>query len=74
MPSRANFPTGWSSCWVPGDVMLYPFYDLYSHQLNKDEQLSKVLLYTLEHITKKGGMCVTMISISQPSFMGSKVQ
>jgi len=74
MPTHANLPTGYSSCWVPGDIMLYPFYDLYSHGLNKGELLSKILLYELEHITKKGGKCVILISLSQPGFMGSKVK
>jgi hypothetical protein len=54
--------------------MSNPFYDLYCHELNKGDLLSKILLYEFEHITKKGGMCVTMISFSQLGFMGSKVQ
>jgi len=54
--------------------MLYPIYDLYSHELNTDELLSKILLYELEHITKKDGKCVIMISFSQLGFMGSKVK
>jgi len=36
-PSRDNLPTGSSSRWVPGDIMSYPFYDLYSHELDKGE-------------------------------------
>jgi len=53
--------------------MSYPFYNLYIHELHKGELLSKIiLLYELEHITKKGGKCVIMISFSQPGFMGSK--
>jgi len=24
MPSHANLPTGYSSCWIPGDIMAYP--------------------------------------------------
>jgi len=51
MPSRAPLPTGYSSCWVPGDIMSYLYYDLYSHELNKGELLSKILQYELEHIT-----------------------
>jgi len=74
MPSHANLPTAYSPCWVPGDIMPYPFYVLYSHQLNKGELLSKILLYKLEHITKKGGKCVIMISFSQQGFMGSKAK
>jgi len=55
--------------------MSNPFYDLYCHELNKGGLLSKILLlYEFEHITKKGGMCVTTISFSQLGFMGSKVQ
>jgi hypothetical protein len=74
MPSRANLPTWYSSCWVPRDIMSNPFYDLYRHELNNGEILSKILLYEFEHITKKCMMCVTMISFSQLGFMGSKVQ
>jgi len=72
MPSHANLPTGYSSCWFPGDIMLNPFYDLYSHEPNKGELLSKFLVYEFEHITKKGRMCVTMISFSQPGFMDQR--
>jgi hypothetical protein len=52
--------------------MSYPFYDLYSHELNKGELRSKILLYKFEHITKKGGKCLIMISFSQLGFMRSK--
>jgi len=61
MPSRANLPTGYSSCWVPGDIMSNPFDDLYSHEPNKGELRYKILLYEFEHMTKEGGMCVSMI-------------
>ena len=54
--------------------MSYPIYDLYSHELNKVKLLSRILLYQLEHITKKDGKCVIMISFSQPGFMGSKTK
>ena len=54
--------------------MPYPFYDLYSHGLNKGELLSKILQYEVEHITKIGGKCMIMISFSQPGFMGSKAK
>jgi len=54
--------------------MPYPFYDLYSHELNKEELLSKILLYKLEHITKKCGKCVIVISFSQSGFMVSKAK
>jgi hypothetical protein len=33
--------------------MFYPFYNLYSHELNKGESLSKIVLYNVEYITKK---------------------
>ena len=74
MPSHVNLPTGYSSCWFHGDIMSNPLYDLYSHELNNGELLSKFLVYKFEHIRKKGRMCVIMISISQPGFMRSKVQ
>ena len=74
MPSHANLPTGYSSCWFPGDIMLNPFYDLYSHEPNKGELLSNIQLYEFKYIIKTGGMCVTMISFSQLGSMGSKVQ
>jgi hypothetical protein len=53
--------------------MSNPIYDLYCHDRNKPELLSKILLYKFEHISKKGIMCVAMIPFSQPGFMGSKV-
>jgi hypothetical protein len=31
--------------------MSNPFHDLYSHELNKGELLSKFLVYEFEHIT-----------------------
>jgi len=54
--------------------MSYPFYGLYIHEPNKGDLLSKILVYELEHITKKGRMCVIMISFSHAGFMGSKVR
>jgi len=72
--TSANLPTGYSSCLDPGDIMLYHFYDLYSHELNKGELLSKILLYQFENLTKKGGMWVSMIACSQPGLMGSKAE
>jgi hypothetical protein len=74
MPSHANLPTGYSSCWVAGDIMAYPFYDLHSHEPNTSELLSKILVYDFEYITKKGRMFVIMTSSSQLGLMGSKVQ
>jgi len=52
--------------------MSNPFYDLYSHEPNKGELLSKFLVYESEHITKKGRMCVIMIYFSQPGFMDQR--
>jgi hypothetical protein len=52
--------------------MSNPFYDLYSHQPNKDELLYKFLVYEFKYITKKGRMCVIMISFSQPGFMDQR--
>ena len=52
--------------------MSNPIYDLHSHEPNKGELLSKFLVYEIEHITKKGRMCVTMISFSQPGFMDQR--
>jgi hypothetical protein len=48
------------------------FYDLYSHEPNKGELLSKFLVYEFKHITKKGRMCVIMISVSQPGLMDQR--
>jgi len=74
MPSRANLLTGYNSCWFPGDIVSYPFNDLYSHEPNRGELLSMIVVYEFEHITKTGRICVFMISFSQPGFLGSKVQ
>jgi len=74
MPSCANLPTGYSSSWVSGDILSYPFYDLYSHELKKGELLSKILLYELEHITKKGWKCISMFSSSELGFLGSRAK
>jgi hypothetical protein len=52
--------------------MLNPFYDLYSHEWNKGALLSTSLVYEFEHITKKGRMCVIMISFSQLGFMDQR--
>jgi hypothetical protein len=45
--------------------MVKPFYDLHRHDPNKGEHLSRFLVYKFELITKKGRMCVIMISFSQ---------
>jgi len=52
--------------------MLNHIYDHHCHQPNKGELQSKILRYEFEHRTKKGGMCVTMISFSQPGFMDQR--
>jgi hypothetical protein len=52
--------------------MSNPFYDHYRHEPNKGEFVSKFLVYEFEHITKKGRMCVTMISFSLPGFMDQR--
>jgi hypothetical protein len=52
--------------------MSNPLYNLYSHEPNKGEHLSKFLVYEFEYITKKGRMCVIMISFSQPGFMDQR--
>jgi len=52
--------------------MSNPFYDLYSHAPNKDELLSRFLVYEFEHITKNGMMFVILISFSQPGFMDQR--
>jgi len=54
--------------------MAYPCYDLYSRDPNKGELLSKLLVYKFEHITRKGRMCMILISVSQLGIMGSNVQ
>jgi hypothetical protein len=75
MSSHANHPTGYSSCWLPGDIMWNPFYDLYSHESNKGELLSKFLVYEFEHITKNGWMGVIIISfLSRVSWIQGAVK
>jgi hypothetical protein len=54
--------------------MSNPFYDIYCHELNIGEHPFKSLSYKVEHITKKGGMFVTVISFSQPGFIELKMQ
>jgi hypothetical protein len=41
--------------------MLYRLYDLYSPEVNQGEILSKILLYKLAHIKKKGREYMIMI-------------
>jgi len=54
--------------------MSYPFHDPYSDEQNRGELISKIQVYEFEHITKTGGMCVIMMSLSQLGFIESKVQ
>jgi len=54
--------------------MSNPFHVLYCHEHNEGDLLSNILVYELVHITKKGGMCVIMISFSEPGFMRAMVQ
>ena len=68
MPGHAHRQTGYCFCRFAGNIMSNPFCDRYSHEPNKGELLSKLLVYEFEHITKKGRMCVRMISFSQLSF------
>jgi hypothetical protein len=66
------------------DIVLVVFLEISYHipsmickvmEAYKDEHQSNILEYGFEHITKKGGMCVIKVSISQPGwFHGSKVQ
>jgi len=70
----ADLPTGYNSSSVPGHIMSYDAYDLYSHELNKQDLQSTILVYKFEQITKKGGICPIMMSFSQPGFMRSKAQ
>jgi len=53
--------------------MSNPLFELYCDEPNNGELLSQILVYEFEHITQIGGMCVTIISFSQPGFIGSKV-
>jgi hypothetical protein len=58
MPSHANLPTDILLVAFLEIIMSYPFYDLDSYERNKGELLSKILVYEVEHITKKGRVCV----------------
>jgi hypothetical protein len=44
-----------------------------SHEPNRGELLSKFLVYEFEHITKKGRMCVIMVSLSQLDFIDRRI-
>ena len=57
-PSHDNLRTGNCSCWVPWNIMSYPFYDLYRHKLNTHEHLFKILVYRPRvYDTDRGSMC-----------------
>ena len=44
-------------------------------EVYKGKYLSNIQVYEFEHITKKGGMCVIMVCLSQRGwFNGSKVE
>jgi hypothetical protein len=52
--------------------MSNPFYDLYSHEPIIGELLCEFLVYKFEHLTKKGRMCLTMISFCEPGVMDQR--
>ena len=74
MLTRANLPTRYSSCCVSGHIMLNHFCNLYCHDPNRGELVSKILVYKFESITKKGGMCLIRVSFFQLGFLGLEVQ
>jgi hypothetical protein len=66
------------------DIVLVGFLEISSHipsmtckvmEMYEGEHLSHIVVYEFEHITKKGGMCVIMVSFSQGLgwFQGSTV-
>jgi hypothetical protein len=57
MPRHANLSTGYSSCCFPGDIMSYPFNDLYNYKPNEGEHLSTIPIYGFEQVTKNGRTC-----------------
>ena len=66
------------------DIVLVGFLEVSYHipsmickvmEAYESEHLSNLVVYGLEHIPKKGRMCVIKVSFSQPGwFHGSKVQ
>jgi len=49
--------------------MLNAYYELYYHEPNNCVLLSEIVVSEFEYILKAAGMCVNMISFSQPGFM-----
>ena len=47
-------------------------YDIYSHEPNNGELLSKFLVSEFEHGTKKGRMCVIVICFSRSGLMDQR--
>jgi len=75
IPSPAILHTGYSCCWVQEISYHIPSTTVKVMGAHKGEHLSNLLVYEFDHITKKGGMCVIMVSFSQGLgwFHGSKV-
>jgi len=75
IPSSANLHTGYSSCWVLEISYHIPSTTIKVMGAHEGEHLSTILVYEFKHITKKGGMCVIKVSVSQGPgwFLGSKV-
>jgi len=65
IPSRANLHTRYSSCWVLEISYHIPSITIEVMGAHEGEHLSNILVYALEHITKKGGICVIEVSFSQ---------
>jgi hypothetical protein len=66
MPVCINLPTGYSSCWVPADIMSNPICDLYCHEMNKHEDVFNILVQEEELTTMKCWMCTIVILFSSP--------
>ena len=75
IPSRANLHTGYSSCWVLEISYHIPSRNIKVMGAHEREHLSNILVYESVHITKKGGMLVIKVSLSQGPgwFHGSQV-
>jgi len=75
IPSHANLHTGYSSCWVLEISYHIPSTTVKVMGAYEGEHLPNILVYEFKHITKKGGMCVIMVSFSLGLvwFHGSKV-
>jgi len=75
IPSRANLHTGYSSCWVLEISYHIPSTTVKVMGAHDGEHLSNTLVYEFDQITKKGGMGVITVSLSQGLgwFHGPKV-